>query len=339
MVNRQVVLAAHPRGVPTASDFRLVEAAVPTAGPGQMVVRNLYLSLEAAIRSWLDGTANYFEPIALGGAIRGPSIARVETSQLPGFKPGDLIFGLHQWEDYSVSDANTVLLRKLTPNPVLPLSLYAGALGGSGQTAYVGLHSIGGIQSGNTVLVSAAAGATGSMACQIAALEGCRVVGIVGTDEKSEVVRDELGADAAINYRTEPDLAAALTRTCPEGVNVYFDNVGGTTLDAALMAMAQGGRIVGCGMISDYNNAAKPTPLYNLWQVVERQLTLQGFLLYSYLDALPAASAALESWLAAGRLKALENITEGLSGAGGAYSAMMAGTTMGKNLVSVDEAQ
>lgn len=338
MINRQVVLAAHPRGVPLAEDFRLVEAALPNAGPGQMVVRNLYLSLEAAIRSWLDGTANYFEPIAIGGAIRGPSIARVETSELAGFEPGDLVFGLHHWEDYSLSDANTVLLRKITPNPSLPLSWYAGALGGSGQTAYVGLHSVGGIKPGETVLVSAAAGATGGMACQIANLEGCRVVGIVGADEKAEVVRKELGAHAVINYRKEPDLVAALARTCPEGVNVYFDNVGGTTLDAALMAMAQGGRIVGCGMISDYNNTATPTPLYNLWQVVERQLNMQGFLLYSYLDALPAASAALESWLSAGKLKALENITEGLSAAGSAYSAMMAGTTIGKNLVSVAEA-
>ena len=338
MINRQVVLAAHPRGVPLAEDFSLVEAAVPKAGPGQMVVRNLYLSLEAAIRSWLDGTANYFEPIALGGAIRGPSIARVETSHLAGFEPGDLVFGLHHWEDYSLSDANTVLLRKLSPNPTLPLSWYAGALGGSGQTAYVGLHRIGRMKPGDTVLVSAAAGATGSMACQIANLEGCRVVGIVGSDEKAEVVRETLGAHAVINYRKEPDLVAALTRTCPEGVNVYFDNVGGTTLDAALMAMAQGGRIVGCGMISDYNNPGSPTPLYNLWQVVERQLNLQGFLLYSYLGDLPAASAALESWLSAGKLKALENITEGLSAAGGAYSTMMAGTTMGKNLVSVAEA-
>ena len=337
MINRQVVLAAHPQGVPAASDFRLIEAHVPNAGPGQMVVRNLYLSLEAAIRSWLDGTANYFEPIALGGAIRGPSIARVETSQLMGFEPGDLVFGLHHWEDYSLSDGNTVLLRKLTPNPTLPLSWYAGAFGGSGQTAYVGLHRIGGIKPGETVLVSAAAGATGSMACQIAALEGCRVVGIVGADDKAEVVLEELGAHAVVNYRKEPDLAAALARTCPEGVDVYFDNVGGVTLDAALMTMAQGGRIVGCGMISDYNNAATPTPLYNLWQVVERQLKIQGFLLYSYLDDLPAASAALEAWLLSGKLKAMENITQGLSEAGAAYSAMMAGTTKGKNLVAVGE--
>ena len=336
MVNRQVVLAAHPQGVPVASDFRLVEAAVPVAGPGQMVVRNLYLSLEAAIRGWLDGTANYFEPIVLGGAIRGPSIGRVESSRLAGFEPGDLIFGLHHWEDYSLSDANTVLLRKLTPNPLLPLSWYAGALGGSGQTAYVGLHRIGAIKPGDTVLVSAAAGATGSIACQIAAIEGCRVVGIVGADEKAEVVRETLGADTVINYRKEPDLAGALVQACPEGVNVYFDNVGGTTLDAALMAMAQGGRIVGCGMISDYNNAASPTPLYNLWQVVERQLSLQGFLLYSYLDEVPAASAALEAWLSAGRLTVLENVTEGLSAAGSAYSAMMAGATIGKNIVCVD---
>ena len=336
MLNRQIVLASHPRGTPLPEDFRLIDGAIPEPGDGQMRVRNLYLSLEAAIRSWLDGTANYFEPIAIGGVIRGPSIARVESSRLPGFEPGDLVFGLQHWEDYSLCDADTVLLRKLTPDPQLPLSWYGGALGGSGHTAFVGLHRIGQIQAGDTVLVSAAAGATGSMACQIAKLHGCRVVGVVGNDEKSQLLQ-QLGVDAVVNYRQEDDLAAALARACPEGVNVYFDNVGGHLLDAALTAMAEGGRIVGCGMISDYNNSANPTPLYNLWQVIERQLTIKGFLLYSYLEDIPAASAQLEDWAREGRIQAIENITEGLPGAGAAYSNMMGGHTMGKNLVRVGE--
>lgn len=334
-MNRQIVLAAHPRGAPQPDDFQLVEGTIPEPGPGQMRVRNLYLSLEAAIRSWLDGTPNYFAPIPLGGVIRGPSIARVEASRMAGYTVGDLVFGLHQWEDYSLSDANTVLLRKLAPNRDFPLSWYAGALGGSGQTAYVGLHRIGQIQSGDTVLVSAAAGATGSMACQIAALRGCRVVGVVGSPEKVSTLQEQMAVDAVLNYREEPDLAAALARACPEGVDVYFDNVGGKMLDAALTAMAGGGRIVGCGMISDYNHAGSPTPLYNLWQVIERQLTMQGFLLYSYLDDVPAATMQLEQWVKEGRIQVLENIAEDLSVAGVAYSAMMTGTTMGKNLVRV----
>ena len=156
-------------------DFDLLEGSIAEPGDGQMLVRNLFFSLEAAIRGWLDGKANYFEPIPLGGAIRGPSVARVVKSHLAGFEVGDLIFGLHYWEDYSLSDANTVLLSKLSPEPDIPLSYYSGGLGGSGHTAHVGLHEIGKIQAGETVLISAAAGATGSMATQIARLRAARL--------------------------------------------------------------------------------------------------------------------------------------------------------------------
>jgi NADPH-dependent curcumin reductase CurA len=292
--------------------------------------------LEAAIRGWLDGKANYFEPIPLGGAIRGPSVAKVVTSCLEGFHEGDIIFGLHHWEDYSLSDANTILLSKLDPAPDLPLSYYSGGLGGSGHTAYVGLHEIGKIQAGDTVVISAAAGATGSMATQIAKLRGCRVVGIVGGDDKAELITHQLGADAAINYKTCGDLAAAVMAACPEGVDVYFDNVGGKTLDAMLSCMNTFGRIIGCGMISDYNDQDNPTPIYNMWKLVEKELTLKGFLLYTYMEQVPAASAQLHEWVRAGKITVLENITEGLPKAGWAYSEMMRGATIGKNLVAMD---
>jgi len=301
-----------------------------------MLVRNLYFSLEAAIRGWLDGKANYFEPIPLGGAIRGPSVAKVVASRLEGFHEGDIIFGLHHWEDYSLSDANTILLSKLDPAPDLPLSYYSGGLGGSGHTAYVGLHEIGKIQAGDTVVISAAAGATGSMATQIAKLRGCRVVGIVGGDDKAELITHQLDADAAINYKTCGDLAAAVMAACPEGVDVYFDNVGGKTLDAMLSCMNTFGRIIGCGMISDYNDQDNPTPIYNMWKLVEKELTLKGFLLYTYMEQVPAASAQLHEWVRAGKITVLENITEGLPKAGWAYSEMMRGATIGKNLVAMD---
>ena len=336
MINRQVVLNAHPSGAPVPSDFGLTESDVPTPGDGQMLVRNLYFSLEAAIRGWLDGKANYFEPIPLGGAIRGPSVARVVSSQLSGYAPGDLIFGLHHWEDYSLSDANTVLLAKLDPAADLPLSYYCGGLGGSGHTAYVGLHEIGQLKAGETVVVSAAAGATGSMACQIARMRGCRVVGIVGSDDKAAVVTDQLGANAAVNYKKVTDLAGAIREVCPEGVDIYFDNVGGKTLDALLTCMNTFGRVVGCGMISDYNDAANPTPIFNLWQLVEKELTVRGFLLYSHMDRVPEAAEQLHQWVRAGDITVLENITYGLANAGTAYSAMMQGSTIGKNLVVMD---
>jgi len=383
MINRQMVLKSHPQGVPKPDDFELVSGEIPVPGEGEMLVQNLYFSLEAAIRGWLDGKANYFEPIPLGGAIRGPSVAKVVKSNLAGFEPGEIIFGLHHWEDYSLSDANTILLSKLNPREGFPLSYYSGGLGGSGQTAYVGLHEIGQIKAGETVLVSAAAGATGSMACQIAKLRGCRVVGVVGSDDKATLVTETLGADAAVNYKTTPDLVAAIMEACPEGVDVYYDNVGGsddkatlvtetlgadaavnykttpdlvaaimeacpegvdvyydnvggTTLDAALQCMNTFGRVIGCGMISDYNNQENPTPIYNMWKLVEKELTMKGFLLYTYMDCVPAAMDQLHSWVADGKITVLENITEGLPNAGVAYSEMMRGSTIGKNLVKVD---
>ena len=336
MLNRQVVLKSHPNGVPLPEDFELVEGSIAEPGEGQMLVRNLFFSLEAAIRGWLDGKANYFEPIPLGGAIRGPSVARVVSSHLAGFEAGDIIFGLHQWEDYSLSDANTILLSKLSPEPDIPLSYYSGGLGGSGHTAYVGLHEIGKIQAGETVLISAAAGATGSMATQIAKLRGCKVVGVVGGDDKAELITQTLGADAAINYKTCSDLRAAITESCPEGVDVYFDNVGGKTLDAALQCMNTFGRVIGCGMISDYNDQDNPTPIFNMWKLVEKELTMKGFLLYTYMDKVPAASQQLHEWVRSGEIKILENITEGLPNAGWAYSEMMRGATIGKNLVAMD---
>ena len=336
MTNRQVVLKSHPKGVPLPEDFELAEGVTPEVGEGQMLVRNLYFSLEAAIRGWLDGKANYFEPIPLGGAIRGPSVAKVVSSRLGGFHEGDIIFGLHHWEDYSLSDANTILLSKLDPAPDLPLSYYSGGLGGSGHTAYVGLHEIGKIQAGDTVVISAAAGATGSMATQIAKLRGCKVVGVVGSEDKAALITEKLGADAAINYKTCGDLAAAVMDVCPEGVDVYFDNVGGKTLDTMLSCMNTFGRIIGCGMISDYNDQDNPTPIYNMWKLVEKELTLRGFLLYTYMEQVPAASAQLHEWVRSGEITILENITEGLPKAGWAYSEMMRGATIGKNLVAMD---
>ncbi|MEM9759137.1 MAG: NADP-dependent oxidoreductase [Pseudomonadota bacterium] len=335
MLNRQVVLRNLVSGVPQPADFGLLETSAPTPAPGQMLVRNLFFSLEAAIRGWLDGRANYFEPIPLGGVIRGPSVARVIESKLEGFGPGDIIFGLHHWEDYSLSSADTILLSRLAPKEGVPLSYYCGGLGGSGQTAYVGLHDIGKIQAGNTVLVSAAAGATGSMACQIARLGGCKAVGIVGSDEKAELVVERLGADAAINYKTSCDLGSDIMSKCPEGVDVYFDNVGGRTLDAVLPCVNNYGRIVGCGMISDYNDSANPTPIYNLWKIVEKEITMRGFLLPSHMELVPEAMQQLHSWLASGDIEVLENITEGLENTGMAYSEMMQGRTIGKNLVRV----
>jgi len=337
MKNRQVVLESHPRGIPVVEDFGMIETEAPSPGEGEFLVRNLYFSLEAAIRGWLDGKANYFEPIPLGGVVRGPSVGRVVESRNPNYAQGDIVFGLNHWEEYSLLSDDTILLKKLETREGMPVSYYVGALGGSGQAAYVGLHEIGQVREGETVVISAAAGATGSVAGQAAKIRGCKVVGIVGSPTKADVIVNQLGMDHAINYKETPDIAAAVKAVCPEGVDLYFDNVGGTTLDAMLTVMKDFGRVVCCGMISDYNHQDDPTPVYNMWQTVVHQLRIQGFLLHYYADAIPKAMDDLHQWVGEGRLKVLENVTHGIERTGAAYSKMMGGETIGKNLVALED--
>ena len=323
--------AARPGG---SDMIRRIEIDVPAAGAGEVVIAH-----EAIGINFIDiyiRTGAYPWPVdkdlILGsegaGIITavGEGVSHVAVGDRVGYTLPNGAYATHR-------AINADMVVKL---PDAITSDVAAAIMLKGLTVAYLVQDSHVVQAGDTVLVSAAAGATGSMACQIAKLHGCRVVGVVGNDEKSQLLQ-QLNVDAVVNYRQEDDLAVALARACPEGVNVYFDNVGGHLLDAALTAMAEGGRIVGCGMISDYNNSANPTPLYNLWQVIERQLTIKGFLLYSYLEDIPAASAQLEDWAREGHIQAIENITEGLPGAGAAYSNMMGGHTMGKNLVRVGE--
>jgi len=335
-LNRQIVLRSLVRGEPTPEHFAQVEVPVPQPAAGEMLVRNLYFSLEPAIRGWLEGKANYFAPVPIGGPIRGPTAGRIIESNVAGFRAGEWVFGLNHWEDYSIVRADTVLLEKIHTEPGVPLSHHLGALGGSGQTAYVGLHEIGQIRPGQTVVVSAAAGAVGSIAGQIARLRGCKVIGIVGSAGKARLLTQQLGFHAAVNYRETPDLAAAVTGCAPEGVDVYFDNVGGATLNAMLLTLKPQGHVIACGMISDYNRTDDPYPITNLWQVVARQLTMQGFLLFTYDSLRPAARAQLAQWVRAGQITVLEHITRGLANTPSAFCELMTGNTCGKALVEVD---
>jgi NADPH-dependent curcumin reductase CurA len=333
--NRQVVLKRHPAGIPVAEDFALVEAPLPVLEDGQFLIRNRFFSMEPAIRGWLDGKANYFAPIALGQVIRAPSMGVVIESRHPDFKPGELVRGLNNWEEYSVLSDSTILLEKVHPSAGVPLSWYVGALGPSGHTAYVGLHQIGRLRAGETVVISAAVGAVGSVAGQIAKRRGCRVIGLVGSDDKARIATEELGFHAAINYRKVDDLAAAVRNACPDGVDIYFDNVGGATLDAMLTTMNVHGRIIGCGMISGYNQQDNPPPIYNLWEIVSRQLEFKGFLLFSYADDIPAAVAQLEDWVRQGDFKVLEYKRSGLEQAAPLFCALMSGQTVGKAVLEL----
>ncbi len=335
-VNRRIVLKAHPNGVPVPADFAMDEVEVRPLQDGEILIRNHFFSMEPAIRGWLDGKANYFAPLLIGDPIRCPTIGKVVESRHPDFQPGDTVRGLNNWEDYSILNKDTILLEKVNPAPGMPLSYYVGPLGGSGLTAYVGLHDIGQIKAGETVVISAGVGAVGSVASQVAKLRGCRVVGIVGGTDKAKIALETMGYDAVIDYKNCSDLAAAIRETCPEGVDVYFDNVGGPTLDAMLINMKTFGRVIGCGMIAGYNNQDAPPPIFNMWELVSRQLMMKGFLLFAYADSIPAALKQLEAWIASGEIKVIENKMVGLANAPVLFSDLMGGRTIGKSVLEVD---
>jgi NADPH-dependent curcumin reductase CurA len=338
-INRQIVLNSRPQGDPVPGNFRLAEAAMPTPGPGELLVRNRYLAMEPATRGWLDDNdKNYFEPLRIGQAVRSIAMGEVIASNNPEYTVGNIVRGLLAWEEYSIATDDTILLEKIALTPGVPPSYYLGALGGSGETAYVGLHRIGRIQPGETVVISAATGGVGHVAGQVARLHGCRTVGLVGSAEKARIATDELGYDATINYREKPDLVAALRETCPEGVDVYFDNVGGATLDAMLLSMKMMGRIVCCGMIASYNKPDDPPPIFNIWQMVARQIEMKGFLLYSYAEHIPDALRTLESWVRSGELRVLENKHVGLERTPELFCDLLAGRTTGKSLIELEPA-
>ena len=309
---------------------------MPEPGVGEILVRNLYFSVEPAIRARLDGKETYMPVIGIGEPIQSPTVGRVVRSNHPGYEEGEILYGFNDWDDYVLVSDDTLLLDRLAPEAGMPLSYYVGALGGSGTTAYVGLHDVGGIQAGETVVISAAAGGVGSVAGQIARLRGCRVVGLVGSAEKAAVVKGRLGFEQVINYRAVPDLAAAVREACPDGVDLYYDNVGGPTLDAMLVNMKSLGRIVACGMMAGYNQQDEPPPVRNLWEVVARQLRMQGFLLPFFPESILKALEELHGWVRSGELQVLENVTHGLHRAPEAFCSLMAGSTVGKTLLELD---
>lgn len=335
-VNRKVVLASRPDGAPVPANFRLEEEPMPEIAEGQALVRVRAISMEPAIRGWLDDNdKNYFEPIAIGGTLLALSMGQVVASKLEGYAPGDYVRGMFGWEDYSVVGKDTVLLQKFDVAPDMPLTYYVGALGGSGQTAVVGLDQIGRAKAGDTVAISGAVGAVGHVAVQYAKKLGCHVVGIVGGTDKAKIAR-ELGCDAVVDYKASPDLEAAIRDAAPEGIDVYFDGVGGPMLDAMFNNMKTFGRIICCGMISGYNDSDNPPGLYNAWQIVARELELKGFLLYSYSEFLPAALATNLDGLRSGWLKTIEHKKVGIANAADLFCELMSGRTVGKSVLEMD---
>src|SRR5579859_1044431 len=249
--NKQVTLAARPSGMPKEPDFKLVETPAPQPGPGEILVRVLYVSVDPYMRGRMNDVKSYAPPVQIGEVIGGGAVGKVIASQSPQFIAGDFVEGMFGWQQYAISNGKGV--RKLDPS-LAPVSTALGILGMPGLTAYFGLLDIGKPRAGETVVVSGAAGAVGSIAGQIAKIKGCRVVGIAGSDQKVAWLCDELGFDAAFNYKTTPDYAARLEELCPNGVDVYFDNVGGAITDAVFRLINIGARIVVCGQIAQYND-------------------------------------------------------------------------------------
>ncbi|MFJ6378527.1 NADP-dependent oxidoreductase [Kitasatospora sp. NPDC092039] len=306
-VNRQIRLASRPVGEVRPEDWAHVAEAVPEPGDGEFLGRTRYVSLDPAMRGWLDDRPSYLPPVGVGEVMRAGSVVEVVASNHPGFRVGDHVVGAFGVQEYAVSDGKGAL----TVDPALaPLSTYLGALGMPGMTAYFGLLEVGALKEGETVVVSGAAGAVGSLVGQIAKVKGCRVVGIAGGPEKCALLTGELGFDAAIDYRAE-DVRKALRTHAPDGIDVYFDNVGGPVLDAALTRLAMHARVVVCGAISQYNNEGAVQGPSNYLSLLVRRARMEGFVVFDYARRYPEAAAEIAGWIAAGRIKVKEQVVEG----------------------------
>ena len=333
-VNRQWRLAAHPNGMLKEADFAWREEAVPALRDGEILVRNIYLSLDPANRVWTNATETYMPPVQIGEVMRGVAIGVVEASRSHPFQPGDLVQGSLGWQDYFVTDG--MALTVLPKGPSIPLTAHLGLFGHIGLTAYCGLLDIGQPQAGETLVVSAAAGAVGSLAGQIGKIQGCRVVGIAGTDEKCRWLREELGFDEAINYKTE-SVPESLRRYCPDGIDIYFDTVGGEILDAVLTLINLKARIVLCGLISQYN-AREPVPgPYHFSNVLVKRARIEGFIVLDYVERAQEAMTNLAKWFAEGKIRYRVDVVEGLEHAPSAVNQLFDGSHRGKLIVKVSE--
>jgi NADPH-dependent curcumin reductase CurA len=307
--NHKFLLAARPVGMPKRSDWTYAEEPVSEPKDGELLVKVLYISLDPAMRGWMNEARSYSPPVGIGEVMRALAAGIVTTSRNPHFAVGDYVSGAFGVQEYALSDGRGVT--KLDARMV-PLPKYLSVLGMTGMTAYFGLLDTGQPKPGETVVVSAAAGAVGAVVGQIAKIKGCRAVGIAGGAEKCRYIVQDLGFDAAIDYKSE-DVKKSLRKHCPEGLNVYFDNVGGTILEAALANLARGARIVICGAISQYCNTGPVAGPSNYMSLLVNRATMKGMLVFDYADRYAQAGAEMAAWMAAGKLKSREDIVEGLA--------------------------
>jgi len=331
-VNRQFILKSRPAALPTPEEVPMVESPVPVAGPGEIVIRNHYISLDPAIRGWMSDEPNYIEPIPEGSPVWATGIGRVVDSQSPDFEVGDIALGMNAWEDYTLCAAEAA--SKIDPMG-MPLTTFLSILGATGLTSYFGLLDVGKPQPGEVLLVSGAAGAVGSVVGQIGKLKGCRVIGIAGGADKCQWLLDECGFDDVIDYKSCGDLTQAIAEKCPDGVDIYWENVGGEMLDAVLMNLAERARIVFCGWIATYNDAEKRAGPKNLWQLLAKSARMEGFVVKSYVPQFPEGIAAMAQWLQEGKLVYKEHVVDGLENALDAFHMLFDGRNTGKLIVKI----
>ncbi|MBW8268448.1 NADP-dependent oxidoreductase [Caldovatus aquaticus] len=335
--NLQVLLRRRPVGAPTPEDFEIVETPPPAPGEGEVLVRARYLSLDPYMRGRMSDAPSYARPVAVGAVMEGRTAGEVVASRDPRFKPGDLVAGGYGWQRYSAVGGERLI--KVDESEA-PLSAWLGVLGMPGLTAWVGLEDIGQPKAGETVVVSAASGAVGQVVGQIAKIRGCKVIGIAGGPAKCDFVVRELGFDACLDHRG--DLAAQLDAACPEGIDVYWENVGGPVQAAVFPRLRDFGRMVMCGMIAQYNevpgaNAAGAPPGPNLGPVVRKRLRIQGFIVSDTgWPRYPQFRARMLAWMREGRMKWREDVVEGLRNAPAAFIGLLQGRNFGKLVVKVD---
>ena len=331
--NRRLVLAARPSGMVDESTIRVEEEGVPEPGEGEALARVRYLSIDPTIRTWMNDAPGYLPPIQVDDVIRGAGIAEVVHSNTDRYTPGDLLFGMTGWQDYVIADEGERAMQSLPAG--VPPTIALGLFGITGMTAYFGMTDVGRVKEGDVVVISGAAGATGSTAGQIAKLKGAaKVIGIAGGPQKCGWIAEELGFDATIDYKGE-DVSARLRELAPEGIDLYFDNVGGEILDACLGQLALRGRVVLCGAISSYNESGAVVGPANYRNLIIQRGRMEGFLILDYFDRFPEAQAEIAAWLGSGQIQAAEHIVEGLERAPEALNLLFTGGNTGKVIVQV----
>lgn len=331
MMNRQFRLAARPVGMPKRTDWNFVEEPVRVPDDGEVLVQTLYLSLDPAMRGWMNEGRSYIPPVQIGEVMRAGGVGRVIESKHPGFAPGDHVHGSLGVQAYATMNGAT--LSKIDASAA-PLPVYLGALGMPGMTAYFGLLDIGQPKAGETVVVSGAAGAVGTVVGQIARIKGCRVVGIAGGKEKCDYIVNELGFDAAVDYKHD-EVKKSLRQHCPKGVDIYFDNVGGEILDIVLTQLARNARIVICGAISQYNSTTGVKGPANYLSLLVNRARMQGMVVFDYADRYDVARREIAGWIASGRLKTREDVVTGLETFPQSLLKLFKGENLGKLVLKV----